>query len=51
MHNILYNNVIFFGEKTAVVVTRMYFICSRTNVIDKARREKSRLHRKSAKFI
>ena len=33
------------------LVTRMHFICSRTNVIDNAKKEKSKLHRKSAKLI
>jgi len=33
------------------LITRVHFICSRSNTIDNAKKEKSKLHRKSAKLI
>jgi len=33
------------------LVTRMHFICSRNNSIENSKKEKTRLHRKSAKLI
>lgn len=33
------------------LITRVHFICSRSNSIDNAKKEKSKLHRKSAKLI
>ncbi|CAI6357701.1 unnamed protein product [Macrosiphum euphorbiae] len=33
------------------LITRVHFVCSRSNSIDNAKKEKSKLHRKSAKLV